>query len=115
MGCKEFKDICVGDFKHKITIEQPVEVSDGQGGFTVTWNTFAEPFSKITPKKAQQIFFAQQLQHQVSHELLMRYVSGLLADMRISFDGRIFQIRQIIDISEMKRYHRVMAWENKQS
>ena len=115
MGCKEFKDFCASDFRHRIVIETPTKVSDGQGGYTFTWATFKSVWASVNPVKAQQVFFAGQLQHQVSHKIKTRYVSGLLAVMRINFDGRIFKIRQIRDIAERKQYHEVMAWENKQS
>ena len=39
------------------------------------------------------------------HEMRIRKVS----------DGKIFEIRQIIDVLERKRFHEIMAWENKQS
>lgn len=115
MGCKDFKKFCVGDFIHEIVIEKPIRTPDGQGGNTITYITHATPFAKIEPKKAQQVFFAQQLQHQVSHKLTMRFVPGVTAEMRITFDGRIFEIREIIDVLERKRFHEIMAWENKQS
>lgn len=115
MACKEFKDICVTNFRHRIIIESQVRTPDGQGGFTATWSTFAERWSEIKDKKAQQVYFANQLQHQVSHQMIMRYVSGLKAEMRISFDGRIFEIREMIDVGERKTYHKLLVWENKQS
>jgi SPP1 family predicted phage head-tail adaptor len=115
MGCKDFKDICIGDFRHRITIEEPSLVDDAQGGKITTWSTFTIVSAKIQPMRAQQIFFAQQNQHQVSHKITMRYVSGLQADMRVSYDGRIFHIREIKDLFERKRFHEVTAWENKQS
>ena len=117
MGCKDFKKFCVGDFIHEIVIEKPIRTPDGQGGNTITYITHATPFAKIEPKKAQQVFFAQQLQHQVSHKLTMRFVPGVTAEMRIRkvSDGKIFEIRQIIDVLERKRFHEIMAWENKQS
>lgn len=115
MGCKDFKDICVSDFRHKITIQTPARVPDGQGGWTVTYSTHIETWAKIEPLKASQIYFAQQNQHQISHKITMRYVSGLTADMRISFDSRLFEIREIRDLLERKRFQEVIAWENKQS
>lgn len=115
MSCKNLKDICVGEFVHKITVQEPIRDADGQGGWTTTWTMYVQAWAKIVPLKAQQILFAQQLQHQISHKITCRYFVGLRAEMRILFDGRIFHIREIRNLDEANRFFEIIAWENKQS
>ena len=115
MGCKAFSNICIGNFRHSIVIETEIRTPDSQGGSTVVWNTFATVFAEIIPLTSNQVFFAQKLKLEVTHKLTMRFITGLTAEMRISFDGRIFHIRKIRDLEERKRFHEVTAFEGKAS
>lgn len=101
----------VSEMRHLITIEQRTLTSDGRGGSEETWATFATAYAKITPKSAKEIWQSDKLDHRITHSLLMRYVSGVTADMRISFDSRIFHIKGIRDLEERKRFHEIDAEE----
>ena len=42
------------------------------------------------------------MQSAVTHKIVVRYRSGVNASMRFSFDGRIFNIRAVIDVDEKR-------------
>jgi SPP1 family predicted phage head-tail adaptor len=74
-------------------------VTDGQGGWTTSWATFAEVWAKIEPKSARQNWKTDKLEHGVSHIVTIRNLDDVTSEMRILFDDRYLHIRghRIID------------------
>lgn len=104
-------EITAGDLRHKITIEQVTRVSDGQGGFTETWSTFAAPWAKVEPLSAGQKLWAESLQHRISHKVTTRYFAGVTSDMRITWGSRVFHIKGIRNLEEKSRWLEISAEE----
>jgi SPP1 family predicted phage head-tail adaptor len=91
MSSKDCKDKA-GSLRHRIVIEQVARAGDGVGGSVETWSTFATVWAKVSPVSAGQQLWAESLRHKITHRVLLRYLSGVASDMRISFDGRTLQI-----------------------
>lgn len=85
----------IGKLRHQITIQQNTRSSDGSGGYSYTWSTFATIWGSVSPPNARQRFFADRLEHNITHVVVIRYMSGITSDMRISHDGRYLQIHGI--------------------
>ncbi len=93
-------------FRHYLTLQKKVTVSDSMGGGSTTWSKANSFWGKITPLSASQNFFAQQLRHSVTHRLVMRFHNSLniTIDNRITWQNRTFQIRSIRNIEERNRF-----------
>lgn len=85
----------IAELRHRIKFQSLSRVADGQGGWTESWVDFAEVWAKIRPKSAKERYFAQQIQPTVSHEIVIRWLDGLKTEMRVLFEGRVFQIHGI--------------------
>jgi len=106
MGC-----IKTPKLRHRITIQELSLSDDGRGGHTESWSTFKEVWAKIEPVSASQKWMAQQLEHHISHKIVIRAISGLSIDMRIKFGSRFFQIHSFRDIEERGKIVEIMAME----
>lgn len=84
----------------RITIEEVTETSDGAGGFTTSWSTKAVLWAMIRPVFAVEDFEASKIEGVVTHLIVVRYLSGITPKMRISYDGRIFDIKGVINVME---------------
>jgi SPP1 family predicted phage head-tail adaptor len=82
----------IGKMRHKITIEQKTEVSDGAGGYTESWISFATVWASVEPISGKEYYEAQQTQSEATHKIRIRYRTGILPSMRVNFKGRIFAI-----------------------
>lgn len=103
MACK-CSDISVTTLNRVIIIQTPTRTSDEFGGGTVTWATFSTVWSHINPKNAREDFHSKHLEHRVTHEITIRYLSGVLSNMRISYGSRIFQIKGIMNVEEKNQF-----------
>lgn len=104
----------IADLKHRITFQQLTNTPDGQGGFTEAWANIAsvpEVWAKVEPVSASERFFSQQIQPLVTHKVTIRWRNDLNASMRISHEGRIFQIHGIRSLDEERFWTLIDAQE----
>lgn len=92
-----------GRLRHKITIEHSSEVRDGRGETTKTWSTFATPRAGIYPQSGGENFQLHQENNSVSHKIVTRYMAGITPDMRVSYNGRVFDIESVINVGERNK------------
>lgn len=99
----------IGSLRHRIVIEILTNVSDGQGGQTTTWSTYATVWGLIEPSAVKEILFSNQIQIRRTHKCFIRYRSDITVtpSMRINFDSRYFQIKGIYRPDERKFFWRL--------
>lgn len=96
-----------GGLKHRIDIQSPVNGVDAHGGNTRTWTDFQKDYPAKrrnlsgTEKRATSAGGGEYAEARVEWEL--RYLPGLNETMRILHDGKVFNIRAVLDIEERHR------------
>lgn len=108
MGCSE---IGVNQLQHRIVIQTRSQASDGAGGVTETWSTFATVWASIEPMRANEVFWARHLEARVTHKVIIRYLANLTTSMRFTFGGRTFQIKGVRNLKEENRWLEIVAEE----
>jgi len=106
----------VGKLRHRIKIQTLTRSSDGQGGFSSSWTDLATVWADIKPTSSKERLYAQQLEYQRSHKVVIRYLADLTAGVtnthRFTFDGRTFQIKGVRLLDEKKFWMLLDAEEN---
>ena len=92
-----------GRLRHRVEFQNESLSSDGQGGSTRTWATRATVSASIKPLRAEERFYNEQLQHNGTHSLLIRYRSDIEATDRVKYGSRYFQIVGILNPNERNR------------
>lgn len=95
----------------RVRIEAAIATSDGQGGFEEEWIRVLTLWAKIDPVKGMEKFQADQTQTPVTHKILMRYRSDITTKNRITYNDRIFQIKEIINPGEDDNFLHITAIE----
>ena len=104
-----------GLLRHQVTIQSPPLTSDEYGDRIGAWAAFATAFVSVSPLRAsEQILAAGSTEetHAVSHEVVMRYQSGVVPTMRISWGARIFDIQEVINPLERGEMLKLRCREN---
>ena len=88
--------------RQRVTIQQATETADTAGGTTRSWSDVATVWAEVLPLGGGRIerLFANQLQAEASHRITIRYRSGVTTAMRISYAGRVFNIRSVTNVNE---------------
>lgn len=93
-----------GQFTARLDLEAPTEVSDGQGGVTVTFGLVASLWALIEPTSMERQEFASQNRAVVTHRITMRFRSDVTVAQRFRKGAHIFEILSFQDPDETGRY-----------
>lgn len=81
-----------GKLRHRVALEQFVEVVDSYGQRDRHWEHVADLWAAIEPLSAKEFIAAQQLQSQVTTRITIRYRSVVTAGMRIVHRDTVYNI-----------------------
>lgn len=103
-----------GRLRQRITIEQVTgEMRDGRGELTKTWGAFASNIpAAVMPLRGREFFQGHQDNRELTHKIILRYLSGVTAKMRVNYGGRYFYIvSPPINVEEKNRELNLMCVE----
>ena len=89
--------------RHWIEIYPKTRVSDGGGGYTETFGPASPPIklpAMVKPRTAGERWYAGQISSREQALIVIRYRAGLTQSMRVAFEGRVFEVRALIDLEE---------------
>lgn len=84
--------ITISELNQRITFQTLTRTSDGQGGWTETWTTFATVWAKVKPKSARERYFSQQVQETITHEITIRKLANVTTEMRVLHGAVYYQL-----------------------
>ena len=90
----------IAELRHQITIKEKVQAPDGMGGFTETLSTVHETWAAIWPVSAKEVRENMRVEANISHNIRIRYRSGISHAMIVVFGIRTFEIKGIINFEE---------------
>lgn len=97
---------------HTIALEQRPATTDTFGEQDLTWPTFMSGIpAKVAPISGREVLASGEIASEITHRVVMRYVSGVSADMRVNFNGRYFAIKAILDEEERNEKLTLMCAE----
>jgi SPP1 family predicted phage head-tail adaptor len=101
-----------GALRHRLILETASGVDDGGGGEeSLTWEEVARLWAAIRPLGGREQALTGQMDGRVSHEIIMRWRSGVRPDMRLRRGGRVFHILAVMDGGERGRWLRLLCEE----
>lgn len=86
-----------GDLNKRITWQSQSKVSDGAGGFTVTWDDVKTTFAAIWPVSANEIIRTEKPTMEISHRIRIRYRSNFRPDWRGKYGNKYYNIIAIVN------------------
>jgi len=108
---REKSSTLIGKMRHRIKFQTLSLVGDGQGGSVETWTDFAEVWADVKPTSGRERLYAQRIEDLQDHKITIRYLEGINTTMRIDFQGRIFQIKDITNEVESRFWQTLMTQE----
>lgn len=96
----------IGKLKHRIKIQQSVQSTDNLGGGPASWSTISggTAWASVEPLSGRELYHAQQLSSRVTHRIVIRYLAGVTAAMRVLFGSRTFEIKSVMNQGERGRW-----------
>lgn len=96
--------ISIGDLRHRVRIEREVRTSDGGGGASVTWTLVAEVSAAIFARNASEGVSLDRAAGIATYDVWMRHRSDVTPAMRLTHEGRVFNIQAAVDVDGRRRW-----------
>lgn len=97
---------------HTISLEQRPATTDSYGEQTLTWSSFAAGIpAYITPLSGRELLASGAIASEISHRVVMRYIAGIVAGMRVDCNGRKFTIKAVLNEEERNQKLTLMCAE----
>lgn len=100
-----------GTLRQRIIIQTSTTTTDGSGISTESWTTFATVWASVEPLTMREMLSAAATDSKIDTRFIIRYRSGVLPTMRISYDSKYYNITQIINVGERDRELQLLASE----
>lgn len=94
----------IGALRQRVTIETPIDASDGAGGFERAYAPHAQVWAKVETRSGGEQFSEQRLEQSRTHVVTIRWRPDVTSQMRFDLRGRKLAIRTVIDRNETRRF-----------
>ncbi len=74
--------LSVGKLRHRVRVEQQVQVRNSFGETSVEWEELGTFWAQIRPMSSREMMIAQQIQSKVDTVIVMRFNAAVNASMR---------------------------------
>jgi SPP1 family predicted phage head-tail adaptor len=105
-----------GSLRHRISIQQQSATQDTVGQPIQEYSDFARVAAAIEPINGRELFMSQQQLPQVDTRILLRYRSGISANMRaVYMPGSIYarinyDIKLVVDVQMLHKWIVLICW-----
>ncbi len=105
-----------GLLRHRVDLQAPTQTRGPAGGVVETFATVQTVYASVEPIGGKEFFAAQQVQSDLSHRIRLRWRPDLTptTKWRVRYDGRDFDIEQVIEMFERMREWHLMCKERHQ-
>jgi len=100
-----------GAMRELIVIQSISRTADGGGGYTNSWATAQSIYAHVRQLSGSEPYTQGQLSSEGRWQFTARYVAGVTPTHRISWNSKIFNIREIINDDERDKYLIINAEE----
>ncbi len=94
-----------GELRHLVTLQTPTESQDSNGALLQNWTEYARVWARIDPYGGGEKWADAALSSTNMFKIRMRYCPGVTARMRVVFEKRVFDIKNVEDVLERKALH----------
>lgn len=95
--------------RHRVTIERKTTGEDAWGQPVETWETVAIAPAEVWPLSGREYIAAQAEQAGVTTRITIRYQAGIEPAMRITHDGKTYNIRAVLPDPTARRHLTLMC------
>jgi SPP1 family predicted phage head-tail adaptor len=87
-----------GQLDRRITIEQNTPTQGPTGEEAASWSTLATVWAEVRQRRGREFFDSHQVVAEIDTVFLIRHRTDVTAKMRVSWDGRLYDIHYVGEI-----------------
>ncbi len=94
----------ISALRTRLALQAPVDTPDDAGGFNRGWTTIDMIDAAIMPTGGTRQFVAERQESATTHKILLRWRPDISAHMRLSGQGRVYEIISLFDADGRRRF-----------
>ena len=102
----------IGKLRHRITLQKQVNTVNDYGAAVTTWKNVATVWADVRPLSGREYFSAQQVQSEVTTQIWLRYLDGIMPTMRVNHNGKHYEILSVLNTNGRNTSLQLMCKEN---
>lgn len=102
-------NLCAKNFSEFATVQEPIETSDGAGGYTPTWARKCDIWAMVEESGGSEGVVASRLQTTTSLVFTTHYRDDITTKDRIFFEDKYFNIFRVENIDRKDQFLAVYA------
>lgn len=95
--------------RHRVTIEQRTQSRDEWGGVVDSWATVTIVPAEVWPLSGREFVAAQAEHAGVTTRITIRYQAGIEPAMRVTHDGKTYNIKAVLPDPTLRRHITLMC------
>ena len=107
----KFVDKTFNDFTGNFTFQSLTKTSDGQGGYTTSWATFATVTGFIKPVSGKEMILDDHINTQNIKQFSFEHIVDITNEMRIAYNGVSYNVHSIKSVQESTVWINILASE----
>lgn len=89
--------IRIGDMRHRVRIEQRSTAQDASGEALLSWILVKEVYAALQATPGSEVWASAQRSGRVPTIFRIRYLSTVVPEMRLTWNGKVFDIKSAVD------------------
>lgn len=81
-----------GTLRHMIALQSATKAENDYGEDTETWADYAQTYAAVVPLRGSEFYKAQQVNAEITINVIIRYRDDVKASHRVIFEGRTLEI-----------------------
>jgi len=98
-----------GRLRHQITIQEQTTTQDEYGQAIETWTAIATVRASIEPIRGKEYFSSNERNAEVTTKITIRHISGIYPNMRIIYQNKAYDIKDVINYQERNHMMELMC------
>jgi len=100
-----------GRLRQRVTIQEKVVTRNAYGEEVITWADVATVWGSVEPLRGDEFLEFARAGAEVSTRIVLRYRSGIVPEMRVSYDGHTYDVLSVINVEERDKELQLMCRE----
>jgi SPP1 family predicted phage head-tail adaptor len=101
----------IGKMRDRVSIEQEVRISDGQGGSETSWSITDTVWARVSPLRGKEKLEAMKIEAQQIYTVMIRGGVTVTPQHRLGWGDKILNIRSVSNPDEKGRFLELMCEE----
>ena len=100
-----------GKLRHRVTLQKNIGQKNEIGEVIAHWQDYATVAAEVKPLSGRAFFDAQQVNKEITVQIRIRYLAGVLSEHRLVFNSQVLEVVFAQNVEERNREWLLMCKE----